>query len=225
MNTDVLYVGSGKSALLISEINTSGFITCAVNNAWKLFTDIPLNYWIHTGDFISKDRPLKNSTIEIDHTSYVSAASIICKKFNIDTEFPNHHIGYTIFFQGLYWIMTHLKPKNIFLLGFDHDYNPKKVKLWIDAGCPAPHNNYLCKSPISDPAPHLDIFFKDMEPDAFYGHGTPDPLRLGESEMNTFFTRAKDYSQKLNINITNLSGITSGLNTFSQTDISPFLKK
>jgi hypothetical protein len=41
---------------------------------------------------------------------------------------PAHHIGYTIFFLGLYWIMLELQPTDIYLLGFDHDYNPKKTE-------------------------------------------------------------------------------------------------
>ncbi len=221
MNRDIIYIGSGKSATLISEIDTSKFITCAVNNAWKLFNNISLDYWIHSGDFVSPDRPYKNSITEIGPIIYSEAAIILCDIFKIKTNFPHHYIGYTIFFQGLYWIMTKLKPKNIFLLGFDHDYNPLKVKLWLDSGCPAPHNNFLSKSPITDPKPVLNEFFNDMETDSFYGHGTPDPMRLGEAEISLFFNRAKEYSNKLNINIYNISGITTGLNTFPQTDISP----
>ena len=36
----------------------------------------------------------------------------------------------TIFFCGLYWIFDELKPEKVSLLGFDHDYNPDKVKKW-----------------------------------------------------------------------------------------------
>lgn len=210
---DVLYVGSGKSALL-----APGYFgkakTCAVNNAWSLFPSGTLDYWVHPSDFpIERHPPAGYRTKRVDFNVYQGAAEKSCQIMEARTSFQHHWIGYTIFFQGLHWIMHDLKPSRIFTLGFDHDYNPQKVDKWVKAGCPAPHNRFNEERP-KDVLAWADQFFQGLESDSFYGHGTPDPLRLGEEEMKTFFKRAEEVADRLGIELYNLSGVSEGLNTF-----------
>lgn len=220
---DVLYVGSGKSAQKAPEFLRPGLTTCAVNNAWNLFPSGTLNYWIYPCDFPGDRRPPEGyRTKRINHDSYKIAGPASCDLIGTDNKFREHWIGYTIFFQGLHWIMHSLKPSRIFTLGFDHDYNPAKVAKWKEAGCPAPNNRFQGDKP-KDVLAWADKFFEGMEPDSFYGQGTPDPLRLGDTEMRTFFQRAQEVADKLNIGLYNLSGVTDGLNTFPQATITDFL--
>lgn len=219
---DILYVGSGRSALKLGEHLNRGATTCAVNNAWTLFPSKTLDYWIFPSDFpLDRRPPAGYRTKRVTYDDYGLAAPFSCQLMNADTAFQHHWIGYTIFFQGLHWIMHSLKPSRIFTLGFDHDYNPGKVSKWKEAGCPAPHNRFQEERP-KDVLKWADKFFEGLEADSFYGHGTPDPLRLEEGELRTFFQRAQEVADRLHIQLYNLSGVTEGLNTFQHADsISP----
>ena len=83
-------------------------------------------------------------------------------------------MGYTIFFLGLYWIIDFLEPDKISLLGFDHDYNPSKVKKWNENKRPTPQN-YITKTQDQTIKEWSESFFEGMRPDSFYGQGTPGP--------------------------------------------------
>lgn len=209
---NVLYVGSGKSAKLVNEIDLNKYHICCVNNAWKLFNTCNFNTWIHSGDFPLENYPkIKIYTQEISYHDYSLSSENIIKKLDINCSSPQHYLGYTIFFMGIYWIIDSLKPSKISLIGFDHDYNPKKVKLWEEKGKPNPQNDYF-KNKNQTIDEWSKIFFKDMEPDFFYGHGTPDPLRLGESHLKEKFELLIKLSEKLNVNIVNLSPVESNIN-------------
>ncbi|MBN8420107.1 MAG: hypothetical protein J0L73_14410 [Verrucomicrobia bacterium] len=204
---NVLYVGSGRSALLAAKADPHKYTICAVNNAWRIFP-FPFDYWIYSGDFPQDNFPLtRNFKKEVSHFDYETSSAAVCKKIAREERFPQHHLGYTIFFQGLYWIIHHLQPRKIYMLGFDHDYDPAKVKKWKIAGEPSPQNHHL-KLPQS--------FFETNLSDSFYGYGTPDPMRLGDDHMRELFQRAGDYSTRLGVLLLNASGVTNGLNPFPQ---------
>src|SRR6478736_8952924 len=113
---DVLYVGSGKSALLSQEIDKANLITCAANNAWRLFDKVDV--WIHPGDFPRENfAPSDRFKEEVSYQKYQITAKHICNELNIPTQYPEQYLGYTTFFNGLYWIICALRPKNIYLLG------------------------------------------------------------------------------------------------------------
>lgn len=211
----VLYVGSGRSAALVQQANLDGLTVCAANNAWRLFTpEKPCHHWIHSGDFPGENRPKgKVFESEVSYDKYSVSSAQVSEHLQCVTKSPQHHLGYTIFFQGLYWIMWTLKPSEIHLLGFDHDYDSAKAAMWKENGCPAPHNRFL-KEPGVSIADWSSAFFKDHTADAFYGHGTPDPLRLGEPHLKELFTRAKEYAARLGVDVFNVSPNESTLNTF-----------
>jgi hypothetical protein len=215
---DVIYVGSGKSARLIKTINKKKYTIICANNAWRLFKENEeFDYWIHSGDFPRENFPLKkNFKTEISYSQYQPAIeNLINQKLNLNQKFPHHYVGYTIFFQGLYWIFEMLKPSNIYLLGFDHDYNKDKTKKWFENGQPNPQNSFL-KKQNETIKEWSKKFFQDFDEDFFYGHGTPDPLRLGENHLAEKFNLASEISKKLNINIYNASPIESNINKFSK---------
>jgi hypothetical protein len=151
----------------------------------------------------------------VGYAEYKDAAKEIFAHFGETYEYPQHHAGYTTFFQGLYWIFQHLKPKEVYLIGFDHDYDPQKVTLWMEQGKPSPHNKYGGASPVSANK-WVSTFFEGCPVDSVYGHGTPDPLRLGIPAIKELFERAKNYADKLGIGVFNVSGVTTGLNSFPQ---------
>jgi hypothetical protein len=211
---NILYIGSGNSATLVHKIDLTKFdLIICVNNAWKLFENSHFDYWIHSGDFPNHNRPIvKNFTCEISYDQYKnSCENVLRTSKNMEVRSPQHYLGYTIFFQGLYYIIDSLKPTKINLLGFDHDYNPEKSKMWIENGMPTPHNKYLQeKSP--DPNQWAVSFFKDYSPDFFYGHGTPDPLRLSENTLIQKFELAIEICNIFNIELVNLSPVESKIN-------------
>jgi hypothetical protein len=216
---NVLYIGSGKSATLFRKVNLDNYVVVCVNNAWRLFEDNTFDIWIHSGDFPIENSPkIKNYHTEISFKEYDKAANEIIKKLNVVCQSPAHYLGYTVFFNGLYWIMNDLKPKKISLLGFDHDYNPDKVQKWIDNDKPNPQNHYLKPSSqsIHD---WSNEFFKDMKHDSFYGHGTPDPIRLGEDHLISKFHMAISNAEKLGIDLVNLSPIQSKINVIKKEKI------
>jgi hypothetical protein len=216
---NVLYIGSGKSATLFRKLNLDNYTIACVNNAWRLFDGNKFDVWIHSGDFPKENSPIiKNYKTEVSFKEYNNASIEIVKKLDIRCKSPSHYLGYTIFFNGLYWIMNDLKPKKISLLGFDHDYNPDKVQKWIANNKPNPQNSYLKPSnqSISD---WSNEFFKDMKQDSFYGHGTPDPIRLGEDHLISKFQIAIDNAEKLGIDLVNLSPLQSKINIIKKEKI------
>jgi hypothetical protein len=212
----VLYVGSGKSALKAPEMRGAVSVCCAVNNAWRVFQGQGVDYWIAPGDFPRENSPPKDFPCKrIGYAEYKDAAESVFARLGETYKFPQHHAGYTTFFQGLYWIFDTLKPKEVYLLGFDHDYDPQKVARWLEQGKPSPQNKYGGASPVLTNE-WVNTFFDGCRVDSIYGHGTPDPLRLGIGVMQELFERAKSYADKLGISVFNASGVTTGLNTFPQ---------
>lgn len=211
----VLYVGSGKSALMAPVLAGNVDLICAVNNAWRVFPS-GVDYWIYPGDFPLENFPPPFYRCKmVEYLDFKDSAENVFSRLGEKHAFPQHKAGYTIFFQGLYWIFDTLRPKRIYTIGFDHDYAPEKVSKWIEHKCPAPNNKFNGESPMSV-KDWANDFFKDCPKDSIYGHGTPDPLRLGSGEIIEFFNRAMECASQLGIALFNASGITHGLNNFPQ---------
>jgi hypothetical protein len=206
---NVLYVGSGNSSLQIKNINTKNSIICALNNAHLLFEDF--DYWIRPGDFPKNDYPkeikFKN---EVTYKDYKNSIFLLSKELNWETTSPEHYIGYTMFFNGLYWIFENLKPSNVYTLGFDHDYNIEKYNKWKALGEPNPQNNYNNLN--------INKEFSEFKNDSFYGTSTPDPLRngLGFEYLKEKFILAQHNANLLNIKLWNLSEKHSDVNMFEK---------
>ena len=112
-------------------------------------------------------------------------------------------IGKTIFLDGLYWAMASGFTE-IYLLGFDHDYNKKRVEKW--------KGKYT-----TDQSQLADLFNGEgEEPDAFYGQNTPDPLRHGEDNLINMFETAKEHTRIYGCKIYNLSSRQDGINVFER---------
>lgn len=205
---EILYVGSGVSALRIEDFR-GGRKTCVTNNAWRLWRDG--DTWIHSGDFPFKSEIAIPKESIVSHRQYAGAAREACDHLKIQTQSPEHYVGYTIFFQGLNWIAWNFRPCRILLLGFDHDYNEEKVEKWEELGRPNPQNKFKGFEGRT-----ADAVFSDMKPDAFYGHGTPDPLRLKKEYLTELFRRASRTLADLGCECFNASGVTNGLNPFPQ---------
>lgn len=216
----ILYVGSGKSALDATNPIFDDHIIVAVNNAWKVFQDKKIiDVWLHTGDFPRENYAPANSYIkEISYKEYQQTAKSAATKLNWQTKSPEHYAGYTAFFQGLYWIFIHFHPKQIGLLGFDHDYNDAKTKKWLDAGKPNIQNQFNDKSEKTIKEWSTN-FFKEYEPDFFYGHGTPDPIRLGENHILEKMQLAQTSANSLGITLVNYSKIESRLNPIKKSSL------
>lgn len=209
----ILYIGSGMSANICKSLDLSKYHIICANNAWRLFENSHFNTWIHTGDFPHESRPkVKNFDLEISYKEYGQSAINIVNRLNIKTKSPAHHLGYTTFFNGLYWIMDNHPECEINLLGFDHDYNPNKIKKWNENAMPNPQNKFLKDKNISI-EDWAKSFFEGMRPDSFYGQGTPDPIRLGEKHLIEKFNLAIKYADQLNIKLYNLSPVVSKINT------------
>jgi hypothetical protein len=209
----VLYVGSGKSALEASNSNFDDHFIVCVNNAWKIFQGKrKIDVWLHTGDFPRENYASPNEfNLEISYKDYQKTSKEAADILQWKTKSPERYAGYTAFFQGLYWIFFALKPEKIGLLGFDHDYNPAKSEKWILSGKPNIQNQFNNKSEKTI-AEWSANFFKDYEPDFFYGHGTPDPLRLGDDHLLEKMNLAIISAKKLQISLVNYSNIYSTLN-------------
>lgn len=210
---NVLYIGSGKSSELIKDLDLSKYYVVALNNAYRHFEGKSLDCWIHSGDFPREWRPKDKSFIkrEVTHPEYEDGVKNIIKDLDISAASPAHYVGYTMFFQGLYFLANEFHPKKISLLGFDHDYNPEKVAIWKAQGQPNPQNNFkrVGGESIKD---SLDKTFEGKSPDSFYGHGTPDPLRLGEDHLLAKFKLAEAIFKQLGIELVNLSPVKSEIN-------------
>jgi hypothetical protein len=212
----VLYIGSGNSALLIKNIDFSNYITISVNNAWRVFEDKCFNYWVHSGDFPCENHPkVKNFHTEISYKQYEPAIKKLAKTLEIKEDTAVFDIGYTIFFQGLYWIFEEIKPNEIYTLGFDHDYNPEKTKKWVEQGKPTPQNGFK-KDKEESIEKWSNRVYGEFKPDFFYGHGTPDPLRLGEHHLKEKFKFAIKNSEKLGIKLYNASPVKSEINSWEK---------
>lgn len=211
-----LYIGSGNSALNTKGKDLSNYTIVCANNAWRLFEESSFDIWIHSGDFPNYNFPkVKNYKEEVSYKEYSQTSNNAAKTLGWKTNYPQHYAGYTIFFQGLYWIMMNKNPKKIGVLGFDHDYNPDKVKKWKDAKNPNIQNNFNDKT-VKNMNDWANNFFNGLKQDSFYGQGTPDPLRLGENHLLEKFEIAKESASKLNISLVNYSGVTTGINTFEK---------
>lgn len=214
---NVLYIGSGNSAKLIDKLDLSKYTVVCVNNAWRLFQDSSFDVWIHSGDFPKEHSPkIKMYHREVSAKDYSLSTASIINSLNIDCKSPQHYVGYTIFFQGIYWIMNELKPEKISLLGFDHDYNQSKVDKWNEHKRPNIQNKFNNKQKKQNITEWLNLFYDGMETDFFYGHGSPDPMRLGTQHLIDKFEILKKNAQKLNISIVNLSPIISPINTIEK---------
>lgn len=217
---NVLYVGSGNSAKLIDKLYLSKYKVVCVNNAWRLFQDRRFDVWIHSGDFPKENCPkVKMYDKEISAKEYALSTANIAKKLNMVCKSPQHHTGYTIFFQGAYWIMSELKPDKISLLGFDHDYNQNKVDKWNNHKRPNIQNKFGDKPKNQSITDWSNLFYDGMGIDFFYGHGSPDPMRLGVEHLIDKFNLLKENAKKLNISIVNLSPVTSPINTIPKESI------
>ena len=213
---NILYIGSGNSALLSKKVDLSGFTVVCANNSWRLFDGESFDIWIHSGDFPKYNYPKDVEFVrEISYNEYSVAAEKAAEMLNWNVKSPQHHLGYTIFFSGLYWIMMTLNPKKIGLLGFDHDYNPDKVEKWVKNNNPNIQNNFneVEKQNINQWA---NKFFEGLDKDAFYGQSTPDPIRLGKDHLIQKFDLAKVSAMELNIDLVNYSPVVSDINTIKK---------
>lgn len=200
---NVLYVGSGQSAVLINELDLSSYTIVCVNNAWRLFSNKRFYSWVRTNDFpADKYPPEKNFDLEISAKEYDKSSVAANEFFDWRATSPTLHAGYTVFFQGAYWILMNLRPKKISLLGFDHDYNYEKMKFWKSRGMPG--LNVRKK----DPPLNYDRF----QPDFFYGHRAPDPLRLPEEYLINKFDLLEKSAKMVGVELVNLSPVESHLN-------------
>ncbi len=200
-NTSLLFIGSGKSALEIKKHNIYNLDILAVNNSYKAVKERKIDYYLCSTDFPKSKKPnkniYKNLVTKYDYR-YKTLAYAKYKKFPF-----RPIIGKTIFLDGLNWAFTN-GYKNIFLLGFDHDYNPNRVKKW--------NNIYTTDEN------NLKKLFneKNDEPDTFYGQGTPDPLRHGSDNLQNYFYLVNSHSKFYDCNIYNLSTNRKGLSIFKK---------
>ena len=213
----VLYIGSGNSALLAKQIDVSKFTTVCVNNAWRIFENTSVDYWLHSGDFPRENHPTKRNFVhEISYQQYEPAIERISPKLNLQASRAKFDVGYTIFFQGLYWCMEVLQPAEIYVLGFDHDYNPDKTQKWIEQGKPTPQNGFLRDNKDESIKAWSERVYQEYKPDFFYGHGTPDPLRLGTEHLQEKFRFAVHNAIALGVQLYNASPAKSNINTFEK---------
>lgn len=215
---NILYVGSGLSARQVTRGGYQGHITVALNNAWRVFEAEPCDYWLHPNDFPYVNYPpVDRYRYEIPWRIYNAVIQRAAPEMGIigyqgfELE---RYIGYTAFFQGLYWIMANFQPQQIGLLGFDHDYNPGKVQKWQADDKPTMRNrlSHYTDAAIQDWA---EQYFAEYESDAFYGHGTPDPLRYGAAYLETKMKIAQQTAERLGVRIVNYSQRRSPFTVFA----------
>tara|TARA_X000001036_G_C20685386_1_gene807469 strand:+ start:463 stop:1164 length:702 start_codon:yes stop_codon:yes gene_type:complete len=200
-NKSLLLVGSGKSALEYKNHDLRNTHILTVNNSIKAFGDMIVDYYVCATDFPQKEIPSKSKfkkRISKYEYRYQTLAFAKYKKFPF-----RPLIGKTIFLDCLNWAFTK-GYKKIYLLGFDHDYNPNRVKKW--------DGKYITNKE------KLEKVFngKNDEPDTFYGHGTPDPLRLGEGNLQNYFYLIESHAKFYGSEILNLSMEKRGLSTFKK---------
>lgn len=212
---EVIFFGSGKSSLEAGDKDLTNYTIACANNAWRLFMNKSFDIWIHSGDFPIENYPVNcEYKQKISHRDYEKTSAQAMTELKFSSKWlPVQYIGETIFLQGLYWLMFSLRPKKIGLLGFDHDYNPHKIKKWNDNNRPNIQNRFN-RTDVKNINSWSNEFFSDLSPDTFYGHGLPDPLRLGEIHLTEKFELAKKAAKLLDIKIVNYSSSPSKLNTF-----------
>ena len=204
----VLFVGSGLSAQQARSDKYHDHIKVCLNNAWRIYEGGEFDYWIHPNDFPKENFPSCVSyKHEVRHAEYSAVIHEGARRLGIqaDTGFDIEiNIGYTSFFQGLYWIMLGLSPERIGLLGFDHDYNKNKTDKWVADDKPNIQNffNNKKEKTIKEWA---DNYFQGFEKDFFYGHGTPDPMRYGPEYIERKMVLAQEKAKILGISIVNYS--------------------
>jgi len=208
---NVLYIGSGKSAIMALDDKYNDWTKVCVNNAWRLFEDSNFYMWIHSGDFPRENFPRdRKCEVEVGYHGYSKTCEEAKEYFKWDVTSPQHHAGYTIFFQGLYHIMMEIRPNRIGLLGFDHDYNLDKVEKWIGDNKPNIQNKFNNKTEETIKE-WSDNYFKDFDEDFFYGHGTPDPMRLGEDYIIDKLKKCKINCDIMGIDLINLSNVSNNV--------------
>lgn len=213
----VLYVGSGMSALQVKRGGYDGHVTVALNNAWRVFETAPCDYWIHPNDFPAENfPPVGRFRHEITHAIYngvLQRSAVELGIIGLEGFALERYIGYTSFFQGLYWIMAHFRPQQIGLLGFDHDYNQEKVKKWEADAKPNIQNRFNGKKEKTI-REWSARYFAGYETDAFYGHGTPDPLRFGRQYLEVKMNIAQQTADRVGVRIVNYSERPSPFSVF-----------
>ena len=196
----LLYVGSGRSALEYKNHNLEGVEILTVNNAHKAFENW-VDYYLCSTDFPNKNKSDAKKYGELVlKPKYFYGVLSHARYFKLPFR-PN--VGKTIFLDGLYWAMAKGFDE-IFLLGFDHDYNPNRVKKWDGKH-------------IGNEEKLKEIFTgKNEEPDAFYGQNTPDPLRHGKHNLSQMFEDAKTHASIYGCKIFNLSTRKGGIEVFER---------
>lgn len=215
----VLFIGSGLSALQARSDKYHDHIKVCLNNAWRIYEGGEFDYWIHPADFPEENYPLNvNYKKEISYEDYTAALNQGASQVGFQgvTGFElEKSIGYTSFFQGLYWIMLTLSPEKIGLLGFDHDYNQNKIDKWLADDIPNIQNGFNDKKEKTIKE-WSDNYFQGFEKDFFYGHGTPDPMRYGHHYIESKMALAQEKAKSLGISIVNYSERYSPYNVFER---------
>ena len=91
------------------------------------------------------------------------------------------------------------------MLGFDYDYNPKRVEKWDGKH-------------IGNEEKLKEIFSSDDEsPDAFYGQNTPDPLRHGKHNLSKMFVDAHKHAAHMDARYIIYLSRKGGIEVFERT--------
>lgn len=199
----LLFVGSGISALEYKKYDLSEVEVLTVNNSIKAF-DHPVDYYLCSTNFPTAQKPNRSMFTNFITKTYYRYDVLSHAMFNKLGFRPQ--IGKTVFLDGLYWAMAS-GFKEIYLLGFDHDYNKKRVEKW--------QGKY-----ITSQEKLAEIFNGEgEEPDAFYGQNTPDPLRHGQDNLTGMFILAKEHAKIYGCKIYNLSSRKSDIDVFERTSM------
>ena len=196
---NILLVGSGKSALEYKKHNLKNVDVMAVNKSIKAFDNLVVDYYLCATDFPKTEVPKKSFYKEkISKYNYRYHTLAFAKYYNLPFR---PLVGKTVFLDSLNWAFTK-GYKKIYLLGFDHDYNPNRVKKW--------NGKYETDNK------KLEKIFKGkgFEPDTFYGQGTPDPLRFGKKKLSNLFSLVEAHGKFYGCEIFNLSSNKKGLTNF-----------
>lgn len=196
----LLFVGSGKSALEHLNHDLSNVEVLTVNNSIKAFSK-KVAFYLCSTDFPNERKPKPSQYGELILKPKYFYHVLSHAQYHRLSFRP--HVGKTIFLDGLYWAMAKGFDE-IYLLGFDHDYNPKRVEKWDGKH-------------IGNDEKLKQIFTgKDEEPDAFYGQNTPDPLRHGKHNLAKMFVDAKTHAEEYGCRIINISTRKGGIEVFDR---------
>ena len=196
---NILLVGSGKSALEYKKHNLKNVDVMAVNKSIKAFDNLVVDYYLCATDFPKTEVPKKSFYKEkISKYNYRYHTLAFAKYYNLPFR---PLVGKTVFLDSLNWAFTK-GYKKIYLLGFDHDYNPNRVKKW--------NGKYETDNK------KLEKIFKGkgFEPDTFYGQGKPDPLRYDKKKLSNLFSLVEAHGKFYGCEIFNLSSNKKGLTNF-----------